>query len=427
MDRRTFMDALLEAAEARGLEAEAYADMSEAFEASVSEGGLERYESARGGGLSLRVNLDGRCGYAYTERFEDAEALLLRALDNARAIEAEEAQPMQGRCDYAAAERPALKLMAMSEAEKIELALALERETLAQDARITRCVYCNVCTGSREIWIRNTRGLDAARSSAFAFSYVMPAAEEAGELQTGFGFRLMDEAADIAGCAREAAAEALGRLNARPVASGSYRVVVQNLAMAELLNAFMPMFSAEEAQKGCSLLKGREGEPIGADCVTVIDDPFHPIAPRAFDDEGTPCRRKSLVENGILRTLLHNLKTAKKAGVLSTGNASRAGAASPVSAAPSVWYIEPGGTGFEALLGALGDGLLITELTGLHAGLSAISGDFSLKASGFLVEKGIKTRPVGHITLAGNFLKLLREVERVGDDLRFMEPGRCYT
>jgi PmbA protein len=150
------------------------------------------------------------------------------------------------------------------------------------------------------------------------------------------------------------------------------------------------------------------------------------VAPRAFDSEGTPCKVKTVVEEGVLKTLLHNLKTAAKAGVESTGNASRARAASPVGVAPSVLRIEPGSLSADELVQTLGDGLIITELEGIHAGVDAISGDFSLKSAGFLVEGGRIVRPVSNITVAGNFITLLKGVSALGSDILFSLPQTAY-
>ena len=174
-------------------------------------------------------------------------------------------------------------------------------------------------------------------------------------------------------------------------------------AFCDLISAFSPMFSADEAQNGRSLMANKEGEAVADPLVTITDDPFDPAAPRAFDGEGTPCKTKAIVENGVLRTLLHNLKTAAKAGVESTGNAARPSAASTVSVAPTVLRLEPGANTEEALLLALGDGLIVSEVEGIHAGVDPISGDFSLKAAGFLAEGGRVVRPVSNITVAGQF------------------------
>jgi PmbA protein len=206
------------------------------------------------------------------------------------------------------------------------------------------------------------------------------------------------------------------------VESGSYRVLFRPYAFSDLLAAFSPMFSADEAQRGRSLLAGKEGESIASEIVTVWDDPFDPVAPRAFDGEGTPCMKKAVIKRGTLKTLLHNLKTAKKAGVESTGNASRRSAASAVGVAPSVFRGETGDKTYDALLAELGDGLVVSDLEGLHAGVDAVSGDFSLKAAGFLVRDGAVVRPVSDITVAGNFVSMLKDVIALGSDLRYGLP-----
>jgi PmbA protein len=196
--------------------------------------------------------------------------------------------------------------------------------------------------------------------------------------------------------------------------------------MCDLLSAFSGMFSADAAQKGLSLLAGKEGETVASEIVTLWDDPFDPVAPRAFDGEGTPCIKKAVIERGVLNTLLHNLKTAKKAGKESTGNASRRSAASSVDIAPTVFRVETGRHSYDELLKELGTGLVISELEGLHAGVDAVSGDFSLKAAGLLVENGAVVRPVSNITVAGNFVSLMKDVIAVGSDLRFGMPQGGY-
>lgn len=426
MDQNMFIEELLSIAKTRGVEAEVFAQNVEFFQAAAAEGALERYEVSKSGGMTLRVNVEGRSGYAYTERSEDALRLVERAIDNAKSIESEDEHPMQDPCDYDAIVRTRLKLEDMTEEERIALALRMEKKALARDPRVKRVGECDVGVSSSITTIRNSKGLHAARQGAFAFSWVTPVVEENDKVQAGFTFRLMQEAADVDACAAEGVAIAIDKLQAKPVPSGTYRVIIENLAMASLLEAFSPMFSADEAQKGCSLLAEREGEIIGADCVTIIDDPFHAIAPRPFDDEGTPCQKKHVVDRGVFKTLLHNLKTAKKAGVKSTGNASRPAVSAPIGAAPSVLYIEPGKIEASALQNQLGDGLIITELMGLHAGLSTISGDFSLKADGRLVKNGKVVQVVDGITVAGNFLTMLQAVEAVADDIKFTLPESCY-
>ena len=130
-----------------------------------------------------------------------------------------------------------------------------------------------------------------------------------------------------------------------------------------------------------------------------------------------------VIEKGVLKTLLYNLETAKKAGVTSTGNASRAGYSSPVATSPYGFCIEAGEYSDDELLGLCGNGIYITELKGLHAGADASTGDFSIESAGFVVENGKVTRPVHSFTVAGNFFELLKTVDGVADNVKMGHPS----
>ena len=138
---------------------------------------------------------------------------------------------------------------------------------------------------------------------------------------------------DADAIARDAVDEALFMLKAAPVPSGTYRAIIEAKCMPDMLGAFSGVFSAESAQKGLSLLAGKEGEMIASEAVTLMDDPLLPggLGSQPFDAEGVATRTKAVIENGKLTTLLHNLKTARKAGVKTTGNAAKAGYAGAVN------------------------------------------------------------------------------------------------
>ena len=225
--------------------------------------------------------------------------------------------------------------------------------------------------------------------------------------------------------AREAVDKTLFMLDAAPVPSGTYRAVFAPEVMVSFLSTFSGVFSAENAQQGMSLLAGKEGQTVAAPCVTLTDDPLRAggWASCPFDGEGVACFKKNVLENGVLKTLLHNLKTAKKAGVRTTGNASRAGYAAPVGVAPTNFYFAPGALSPDALCAQMGDGLVILDVSGLHAGANPISGDFSLIAKGYVVKDGKKASAVNQITVAGNFYQLLQNIRAFGDDLTFPNGG----
>ncbi|MDZ5035223.1 metallopeptidase TldD-related protein, partial [Clostridium perfringens] len=114
-----------------------------------------------------------------------------------------------------------------------------------------------------------------------------------------------------------------------------------------------------------------------------------------------------------------NLKTANKGNTKSTGNGFKNSYGSPVGVSPTNLYLKNGEKSFDELLKEVGEGLIITDFAGLHSGANSITGDFSLAAKGFYIKDGKKDYPVEQITVAGNFFNLLKDIEEVGNDLKF--------
>ena len=401
--------------------AEAYSLEDKNFSVGLKNGTVDSYQMSISRGMNLRVEVDGKNGYAYTEKYEDADKLVARAIDNARTIEAADECPMQGKCEYQSVEADPIRLMSMTENEKLALAREYNDKTLEKSELIERVADCGVTTLTRRISIMNTLGLRAEQTLDYAMGYAGPVAKQGDDVQVDYAIKYFDKAADADALASEAVEGTIARLGAKSVESGKYKIVLKNGAMASLLSAFSPMFSSEQAQRDLSLLKNKEGEAVAAECVSIVDDPFFKLMPRAFDDEGTPSKLTPVVENGVLNTLLYNLKTAKKAGCETTANAGRDGAAAPVSVAPTNFYIKPGKASYDELVCELKDGLVINDISGLHAGLNTVSGEFSLTAKGQLIKDGKAVRAVEQITVAGSFIELMKNVEKVGGDLRFDE------
>lgn len=422
-----FRDALFDSALQNGCEAaELYYTEGEHFSVRVLEQQIENYEVSHSCGFGLRVKVNGRDGYAYTEVSDDPQELVRRAVDNARTIENTDVCPMQGPQVYDNVIPPENPLGSWDERQKIELAMELERLTLAADSRVSRVSCAAVGTARSVVRLDNTLGLHAEQCDESAYCYVSAIAEQNGEVHDGSAFRVNATAADVADCAQEAVREAVSRFGASSVPAGTSRVLLRYDVMADLLDAFSPVFNADRVQKGLSPLSNCEGKQLASQKVTLRDDPFYPSLARAFDDEGTPSVVTEVIRDGVLCSFLHNLKTAGKAGTISTSNAARS-PSSPVSIEPSNFYLVPGETNVEQLMQLLNDGLYITGISGLHAGVNSVSGDFSLLAEGFLVQRGSIIRPVEQITVAGNFLSLLADIEAIGNDLTFgMPSGSCF-
>ncbi len=410
---------------------ELYYTESESTTVDTFQQELNEYNTDSSMGICYRCIKDGKAGYASTENMskEEAKSLVVRALENASSIESEqEAFIHEAGDSYAVL--PENKEEVPSGADLVEAALALQKELYAVDSRVSDGTQSYMAYGKESYAIYNSKGLDLEDNSAYSMCMGMALVAEGGEMYNGMKDKdgsLKDF--DLKKIAAEAVEDAVSTIGATSMPSGKYTVVFTGHAFAQLLTTYDSVFSAEAAQKGMSLLKDREGEKIAADVVTIIDDPMHKDCPvkRTFDGEGVATYSKNVVEGGVLKTLLHNLSTAAKAGVKSTGNGQKASYASNVGVGPFTFYLQPVEGTQEELLAAAGTGVCIKDVSGLHAGANPITGDFSLLAEGYRFEDGKKTIPVKNITISGNFFTLLKEIERVGTDLKFIRAmgGKC--
>jgi len=434
MDRNAFARRLMDAAAERGVAGEICYESGESFEVSVRNGEIHQYNVSDGMGLGFRVLKDGHTGAASTQILdEDAlHQMIDGAIENAELVESEDEQFMYaGDEDYPALNLYNPEIEAMPASVKIDMAKRLEKLALAQDRRIQQVEDCAVFSSVDERVLTNTLGLNVSAKSALLGGYVSVVAREGEKVNTGMKlfFTMKPDEVDLEAVARAAAREAIDGLDGAPVKSGKYRVLLRHDVAGTLLRTFAGVFSADNAQRGLSRLKGREGERIAAECVTLMDDPHRPgsASSAPFDGEGVATRVKAVIEGGRLNTLLHNLKTAHKQGVQTTANASRGSYAAGVGVAPSNFYFAPSEIDFDGMVERTGDGLLITDLQGMHAGANAITGDFSLAAKGFKIENGRVGAPVNQITVAGNFYELLKDIVAVGADLDFRAPGAsCF-
>jgi PmbA protein len=424
-----FREKLCEAAAQFGYDDwELYFERGKNCNVRVFQGQIVEYKNAAPMGLCFRGVFQSRMGYAFTERLDEAiiPALLQNASENAAVIESQEREKLYaGDREYPNLRQSGGQNIAT---EKItELALLMEKTALQMDPRVKAVHHCNAGGGEGEIVIVNSHGLDLRRTYRLFYASLQPAAEENGVTKTWAeiwqGAAWDDFSAQL--LAETAVRKALSYLPAQPIPSETLPVILSAEAARALLSAFVGVFFAENAQKGFSLLKDKTGETIASPLTTLCDDSFSPLSVwnAPFDSEGVACRDKIVVEKGVLKTLLYNLKSAEKDGVKSTGNGFKTNFRTPVETACVNFYLAPSETPAESLRAGLTRGLLAENLTGLHSGANAVTGDFSLPVEGFLIENGKQTTPVEQITIAGNFFDLLKNITAVGNDLSFGMPS----
>lgn len=414
-------DTLFALAKEKGIEdLQIYFSGGTEFDIEVFNQNVEKYSIADTAKLSVKGIYKGKMGTVSTEVInEDVfEFLVDSVIASAKAIDSEdevfiyEGDKEYKQLDYLYND----SLDKKTAAEKIADVKKLEELVKAEDERITM-VQAQYGEGTTKVLIENSKGLKLEKevNGAMMFAYII--SSDGKDQRTTFEYKLSNDYSDfnLEKLAKDGAKKAVALLGATPVESGEYEILLQNSASCSLLAPHVSMFSAESVQKNVSLLKGKVGEKIGNELITLVDDPFMPKSSRsgAFDDEGVATRYKELIKDGKLTGYLHNLKTAKKDNTTSTGNGFNRGIT------PANFYIKNGATNYDEAVKSMKKGLIITALEGTHAGCSPISGDFSLQANGFLVENGEIVRPVALITVAGNYLTLLQDVQAVCDDLKF--------
>lgn len=421
MNFNEFKELVIAACAARGIEEyELYYQTSSSTSVDTFQHNINEFSSSLSGGLCFRCIVDGKMGYASTEELsaEQAVAVVAKAMDNAENLETEEAVFLgEGGQEYEPL--PDRSYPAPSTEEMIAKALETTEKLYAADPMAVDGCQSQVIRGAEEVAIYNSKGLDLHRSNSYAGVIAVGVVSDGQEMSNDYQIKLGDLAKiDTDKMVKKAIDTAKIKLGGEPAPTGQYPVIFNFDAMCSLLGVYSSIFNSEAAQKGLSQLAGKEGEVIAAPIVTLVDDPFHPENPEPanFDAEGSPTHKKNIIEKGVLNTLLYNLKTAAVAGKKTTGNASKGGYNASVSIRPFTMYLENGDCTEEELLKKAGNGVYITDLSGLHAGADSISGDFSLQSEGYMIENGKKTKFLKSFTVAGNFYDLLKNVTAIANN-----------
>ncbi|MDN5337956.1 MAG: PmbA protein [Thermotogaceae bacterium] len=419
MNFEEFKDKVLAYAKKKGLEAELNYEMEYEFSIMLSNGELDQYSDAGSRSVMLKVLKNGKLGVSSTEIFEEPERLVEEAEENMKLVDSEEEELLyDGKGDYPS--YPSMKTYfgefeKLSVKDKMDFAFNIHKHA-KEDKRIImvpRAVFAHFVRESRII---NTLGLELFYKGDGGYAYAMTlAADNSPRAGLYFDVSTVPEGLNSELIGKKAAEEAIMKIGSKSLKSGKYRVILRNDVVSEIFGMLAGMVSAERAQKNLTPLKNKLGEKVGSDILNILDLPYFPgsIFNRPFDSEGVPTQEKKVFENGVFKTFLHNLKTAKKENRKSTGNARGLSEIAPVN-----FVIEKGNYDYNQLIKELDSGIVITDVEGMHSGSNPISGNFSLGARGYRVENGEIVGGVEQITISGNILEILKNVEAVGSDIK---------
>jgi PmbA protein len=422
---------VLESVVAAGVkEAEVFAQEANSLKISVYRGDVEELASSTGRGLGVRAIVDGAVGYAYTTDMSDESlaATAKAAADNASVAGSDEfnglPQPAES---YPDLELHSAGLAGTALTDKIDIARNMEYEALKRDARVAKVEASQYVEADSRVAIASSAGINREYREGACYAFLQAIVEQEGEMQTGIAFTTGREPSQLssADCGREAADRALMLLGGSQCDSMSCPVVMDPFVTASLFSVIGSMLSAEAVQKHRSMFAGSEGKPVASDMVELVDDGLHPdgLASSPFDGEGVPCRSTQLIVDGVLQGFLHDTYTAGKAGRNSTGNAARGSYRSlPHVGTTNLRLIGGSGSATE-IIAQVDSGLFVTGVSGIHSGANPVSGDFSVGATGVLIKGGKLADPVREITIAGNLLEILKGIQAVADDNRWIPFG----
>lgn len=431
-----------EAATAAGAsDAEAYASEDRGREVRVHGREVESLTAATQRGIGVRAWIGKQVGYAYGTDLSDTgvAGLARRATEAARIADEDEfagvPELSQGRADAADAKGAQDRAIELSDptiakwstGRLAELTLEIERAALESDSRIAGVEQAVYADSSERVAIVSSAGVEGEYSSSSCYGYVQALAEGEDGRETGLGFGLGrgPSALDPGAIGREGAERATAMVGAEKPASRSCPVVLDPTVAASFIALIGKGLSAGAVQRGRSPFAGRLGQEVAGKVLALHDDGLDPegFATAPFDAEGVPRRRTALLEGAALRTYLYDTYTARRGDALSSGNASRAGYRSQPSVSASNLVVAPGLPDFAGLLREAGDGVLVTDVAGLHSGVNPVSGVFSVGASGRAIRDGAAAEPLREFTIASDLVSMLGAVREVGSDSRWVPFG----
>ncbi len=405
--------------------ADIYVQNGEGHSAHFEDGKIDETSSSTADGSGSRIIAGGRTFYSHAPGGSAAAV----ASSFARCADMAGLQAAGGAPDAAFfAENGARTVKQPDAAIFRDIDAAIRKES----PRIRQSSYRYTVSRRRMIVIKpdGTAAEDERYYTSFSAQVI---AERCGVVQTGYERRCMTlpqesfwNGAEPLDLARTALRRALLMLEARPCPAGKMRVLMAGEAGGTIVHeACGHGLEADIVEKDYSTYRGKMGEKVAHETVTMIDGPLTNglYGDYRFDDEGTPAQRTVLIENGVLKSYLTDVLTSQLYGLPLTGNGRRESYRCVPVPRMSNTYLLPGGDDLATMLERAERGLFVKKMGGGE--VDPTSGDFVFYVSeGYLIEKGKIGAPVRGAILTGNGPEALMNISALGDNL-VMDPGMC--
>lgn len=428
-------DLVVKRARAKGAEeAEAFVSSEDIISIIIKKAMIEARQGAPSG-VGVRVVVDGKLGFAATSGTDEAQIGKVAK----EAVAVARIRPLDPDFTHLPdpIERPSKdgivdnRLVEFSEKDALKEVKMLTKTTLERDKRI-KSLEGYIGVGRGVYAVANSRGIAAATKASYLDGGIYCVAAENGKQKTGSEFLVSRELEDLSDTGTKAADRAVKMLEAKPLGKSLKTTTVwENRAIGDLLaNMLKAASNARNVQEGKSYFKGKVGEKVASNILTIIDDGQLPegLWTQKIDAEGVPMQTTPLIEKGVLETHLYDSYSAFREKRASSGNARRE-LPEPFLKTPTVsttnLVVNPGRKNLEELIAEVDEGVFITDYVMGVGHANTITGEFSVVApNAFLIRKGETVNPLEPITIAGNFFHALKKVQELGCDTRLLSVGR---
>jgi len=418
-----------------GEEIEAYVATGQDVEVRAYDGDVESLSSATTSGIGVRLLLTGgsegaRLGFAWAGSLDAdvVDSAVEEARDNAAFATPDPDVAFAVPDGVTSAELDLWdpSVASASTDEKVALTVELERRVRDADPRIRQVSSADYGDERVEMALASTTGIRAVSRRTTAYLSAAAIAGEGNNSHVGTGFSVRRGFAELDPdrVVSDAVERATRMLGAVKPPSERITVVFDRRVVSSLLSIVASGLSGEAVVKGRSIFAGRIGEKVATGSFTLVDDPTDARAFSAatHDAEGLATRRNTLIDSGMLRSFLYDTVSARRAGTSSTGSAVRGGFAGTPGAGCRALVLQPGHHDQTAILAVVGEGLYVQSVTGMHSGVNAVSGDFSVGVEGLMIRDGELAEPIREATVASTLQRMLQSVLHVGADIEWL-PG----
>ena len=410
-------------------DAEAYVYEGQASNIGIELGQISKTNRIIDRGLGIRVTANKAVGFAYTNIVEDQKAVekvVSGALSAARASKPDpDWNGLPEKKTYAETKKTFdKKILSLTSEELVNIAATMLDAAGQVDKRVFP-IEGGIGSAYIANAIANSNGVTGFNRGTVIECSVATLAKEGSsvtpvcfEFNAGRTYNL-----DPAWIGREAAKLAVSALKTKSVETKSGKVILTQFALQDLLAyTLINAIRADSVQRDQSPFKGKLGEKVASENLTIYDDGLFAGGLRtwAFDGEGVPHQKTPVIEKGILKNFLYDNYSARKDGKESTGNASRAGYLSTPGIDTTNFHIMPGTKTSQEMLNEVDDGLIVYYLQGAHSS-NPVSGEFSVVATpAWKIKNGEITHCSRGVMLAGNIFELLKNISAIGSNERQM-------